>query len=236
MQRNKKPVSLAKLNIKPVLVDDPYEIAAKVVVLKNVSTTPLDGMYHQGRLDAVQYEAGNKFQRIFEREMIGGARAIDYSMERVDGGRLADPLSDSLLQAHRDLMVAANAAGIVGYQILRAVIGEGISIRRLIKERPSLCMGLEGRRAEGYVGGRLVEALDAIVDAWGMTARGKRKASTKEHSLFSHEATSGAQVEYVVGKLGHLVPVEKQPKREEQAPQKVMKKNRKPRDKALAKV
>jgi hypothetical protein len=98
----------------------------------------------------------------------------------------------------------------VGYQILRAVVGEGQTIRH-VAQFSGLTFGLEGRRAEGYVGGRIVEALDVLVALWGMTGQGRKYKARSEHKLASHETTTGPQVEFVVGRFGELVPAEKAP-------------------------
>jgi hypothetical protein len=212
-RRRRKPVTLApggegRLLLRPVEVDDPYETSAKLVVMKNVRCTPIDQMLHQGRIDTVQHQAANRFQRLCEMEMIGSSGAIDYGRARVDGGQIAQTVTMRTIEAHSEMVDVYRAIGEIGYRILWTVLAEGLPIRRLVVERPGLAFGMSGKRAEGYVSGRIVEALDMLVSYWGMIAEGSQRRSGQRLRV-SRETVTGPATEWTVGRYGHLEPVEK---------------------------
>ena len=214
-RRKPKPVSLApvpSLDAHRALVfaevPDPYEPGRRVVVAKNVLAHPAELLYANGRIDDAQRMAGVKVMSLYERAEIGGSAAIDYGRVRVDGGILADPLAEAVHEARRALLGVRQAVGVGGYAILMPVMGEGIHVHRLIRERPALARGLSGKRAEGYITGRLREALDDLVKHWGLIAVGHRgsKRVRAERDL----AITGPTTEWEIGgRFGDLRPVVK---------------------------
>lgn len=213
MTRRRKPaVTLAvapslspNREIALVEVPDPYEAGRRRVVARNLLSHPSSWMYARGMLDDAQHAASLRIMQLYEQAEIGGSRGIDYSRVRVDGGQLADPLAEDVYGARRALVGVRRATGETGYVIVMAVMGEGVTIERLARERPSLSRGLTGKRAEGYISGRLREALDDLVRHWGMVAVGRKRARLR----VDREANvTGPQAEWTIGgRFGDLEPV-----------------------------
>jgi hypothetical protein len=198
---------VAALNRQLTLVDvpDPFEPGRKVAVLKNVSVHPAESMLSRGYIDAAQHAAAGTLRRLYEQAEIGGSAAIDYSRVRVDGGILADPLAEETYAARRALIAARRAVGEMGWAILSPIMGEGISIEQVARDRPALSRGLKGKRAEGYISGRLREALDDLVKHWGLIAHGGlKRRMVSERDM----AVTGPQAEWTTGgRFGDLEAV-----------------------------
>ena len=205
----------------PVQVADPYSPSQQTVAVKNIRVNPLDWMYHRGRIDDAQFAAGNRFRSYYEQGEIGASGAIDYSRTKVDGGKLQEPLTEAVYAARRSLAMARQATGSVGYALLVAVVGEGINVGQIGRLRPSLCHGLRGERAEGYVSGRLREALDALVAQWGLVAVGQARCRVRSARDL---AVSGPTAEWEVGYDPHkgatLVEMSRRPVRVSPPPRK----------------
>jgi hypothetical protein len=162
------------------LVDDPLESGAKLPVRRNVAEHPLTYLRAKGRLDGegslptrdrdgireIRFEAGSRFRMYYERAGIGGARAIDYSRVKVDCSTMADPLTEHVQAAYDWLNAVAHKdskVGAIGYAILVAICGDGLSIAKAAEKFEGM-NGLTGRRLEGWLSGRLIEALDALAE------------------------------------------------------------------------
>lgn len=193
-----------KLMVRPVEVEDPYEPGVTRVVMKNVRSTPIDQMYHQKRIDHAQHACAMRFQQLCEKAEIGPLQGIDYGKQRVDGGKVSEILTQVVVNARKELMEVPRVVGPVGYTILCAVVGRGESIRSFVGTHPAYLYGLEGRRAEGFVSGKIVEALDALIEHWGMSAKSRRwRAPVRGARDLS---ITGPITEYEVGRYGDLVP------------------------------
>lgn len=155
---------------------DVYEPHKTQRVVRNMREHALSYLEHQGRITPDQKLAGDTFRRHYECAMLGAARAIDYTRIRVDGGVVAEPLTERMQEAHRWLSEAAKIPGVgqVGYQLLVNVAGEGQFVSEVARRwEGSHAPG--SARAEGYIMGRLCEALDEISKHFGMVAVGKAK-------------------------------------------------------------
>lgn len=147
------------------VVDDPYAPGLKMVAVTNLAEHPLEMMLARSRLDRPLYEAGVRFRRIYEAAAIGPGRGIDPAHIKVDGGRVGDPLSDSVVHAQFELKRLAQQLGPIGERIVSAVAGQGITISELAERWP----GPEASRQKlDYLGMRLKEALDLLAsEVWG---------------------------------------------------------------------
>lgn len=198
------------------IVDDPYEPGAKLPVVRNVSEHPLTYLHARGRLHgaasmasrdsdgvaAMRFDAGTRFRSHYERAIIGGAQAIDYSRVKVDGGQMSEPLSETVQASHAWLNdVAKSNVGAIGYAVLVAICGEGKTLP-VVALKFEGSIGLTGRRAEGYVSGRLIEALDALAQHLGLDAR-PGKASTMKAS--GEITITGPGIEWEVGRFGQMI-------------------------------
>lgn len=149
------------------VVDDPLamEPGTKMVAITNLAEHPLEMMLARRRLDQPLYEAGVRFRRIYEAAEIGPGRGIDPGHIKVDGGRLGDPLSDSVVHAQFELKRLAQQLGPIGERIVSAVAGRGMTISELAQRWPS---PEALRKRLDYLDMRFKEALDFLAEeVWG---------------------------------------------------------------------
>lgn len=174
--RKPKPVTLATSAQQVIVlseVQDVYESTKKVKVATNAREHSLTYMHHLGRLTDEQLIAGNLFRRHYEAATVGGVTGLDYSRIRVDGGVVAEPLTERMQDAHRWLREASKIPGIgpVGFSLLQRVAGDGEGIASVARSWPHSKASVQ--RMEGYISGRLTECLDMLVEYYGLVAKGR---------------------------------------------------------------
>jgi hypothetical protein len=159
-----------------VVVDDPLEAGAKLKVSRNLREHPLHILHHNGRLDDAQLIAGELFRRQWEAAAVAGAMSAgDLSKIKVDGGgRRAGEISNRSADAIGWLnkVVRYEGVGKVGFSVLVQICGEG----RGIAETTAVWEGahvVAGARGAGFVLGRLIEALDGLIEGEGEWMRKK---------------------------------------------------------------
>jgi hypothetical protein len=139
-------------------VDDPFEEGAKILVLRNLRDDPLAAMWKANQIDHCQFTAGRRWQEAYEQAEIGGARAIDYSATKVDGGKIPQPtVSDAQAKALSDLTRARNELGPYSWSIVFDVLGCHMTITQCCDKR---MMGSERERIA--IGHRFRTALDEM--------------------------------------------------------------------------
>lgn len=156
---NRIPSLLHNAIVTTIEVDnpDPEQVGDKIVAYRTLRRDPLAWMHAHKHINDAQYQAGRAWQRDWE-TVEQGARAIDPTKEAVDGGRLAEPLSDRRLKASDSL------AGVAGLFSTRP------DDKRILHAFLALGMGIEqiglvyfGRYGAGYVR-RLSERLKGILE------------------------------------------------------------------------
>lgn len=172
LQRNNKAEKIhdrmtADLPINSVvsisIVPDPYSnTGEKIKVLRSIRDDPLASMYHHGRINDAQLEAGRKWQKLHELSTIGAISAIDPTKEAVDGGQLRDPITDHQIKAFRALADAYKELGAFGGRLIFDVLADGMTLAKAAASR-----GLNGQRATLYVGRRFIECLETLAVHWG---------------------------------------------------------------------
>ncbi|MFG1184382.1 hypothetical protein [Xanthobacter aminoxidans] len=185
-------------------VPDPWEPGARISVPCNTRESPIEHMAARKRIDAAQKAAADRYRAVYERAQLGPLRAMDPAKEKLDGGGSGDAFSDGMLDAARELAATNRSVGRVAAALLIDVVGEGVTLDEMAKRYPHL----QDKRAQGYVTGRLIEALDQLVDRWGLIAEGQLKPQARGSGPIS---ISGPQVEHdlvrparAVDKLMHL--------------------------------
>lgn len=138
----------------------------------NVRESPLGYLAAKKLLTDAQLRAASKFRQLWEAAGTS-VRAMDYSIDPVDGGGIADPISERQMNAHfelRNLTVSrsgrAAPISVRHYEILRRVIGEGTDI-------PSLATT---RSERDVITAYLKHALEDLASYWGFQSE-QRKAS-----------------------------------------------------------
>lgn len=174
-------------------IDDPLEPGRRYKAEANVRESAIDHMYSRGRLNRAQADAGDRFRKLFERAAIGNSRAIDPAKEFVDGGSIGDPLSDDLISATKDLEKAMQAAGLTGSRVLRMIVETG-SIEKAASQYAKMGGIVSGRRAEGYITGTLVDALDSLVALWRMEGKGIPKISEGSYRRYDPQSPEESRV------------------------------------------
>lgn len=83
----------------------------KVTAVRSIRTDPLAAVKAQGVIDEVQFLAGQMWSWSYMRLEIGTVRSIDPAKGKVDGGRIADPLTEVSRRALADQRRARLALG-----------------------------------------------------------------------------------------------------------------------------
>lgn len=148
--------------VAPAVVDDPYEPGAKLRALRSIRDDPLAGMHSRDQIDHAQFIAGREWQKYHEHSEIGGISAIDPTKEAVDGGRMADPLSERYSKAVAKMTAADAVLGFQGSFLVRQVLGQRKSIQEV-----SMALGLTSQREFNYMSRRFRECLESLAKHWG---------------------------------------------------------------------
>jgi hypothetical protein len=145
-------------DVAPINVADPYEAGATITVMRSLRDDPLGAMHAAGQLDECQYLAGRYWQKAYELAEIGGARAIDYSQDRVDGGKIPEPtISDTQARAFRDLSSARKSLGDYGSSVVYDILARGMTVKECATRR------MMTREIElNFIGRRFRECLDTM--------------------------------------------------------------------------
>lgn len=206
------------------VIPDPLEAGQRYTARVNVRESAIAHMASRGRINTAQEAAGERFRKLWEQAGIGNNRAMDPAKEFVDGGTLGDPLSDELVKASLELAKAMQALGQVGCRILIGIVGEGKRIEDVAAEWSKGGGPVTGRRAEGYVTGTMVDALNALVAHWRLEAEGVpandaawylrngMKIEVRDDIRASGPITvTGPAREVTIGRFGEAVVIEKRP-------------------------
>ena len=166
-QRKRKPslVPLPMLGIElgTRIIENPYDGERESVVV-NLRESPLDRWRAHDDIDGAQLAAGERFRACWERAGIGGAKAFDWTREFVDGGKIHEPLTDTVRRAAKRLGEAALALGQRDYYLVTQVIGQRVFPSAMTSNRDE---------AE-YISRRVRDALHELAKLWGMIAEGRR--------------------------------------------------------------
>lgn len=136
----------------------------------NVRESALAHMASRGRLDSAQAAAGERLRKLYEQAAIGAAKSVNLEGRSGGGG---EGITDTAVRASRELNRALAAVGQVGAAFLVAIVGEGRLIEDVAKSWSRAGGIVSGRRAEGFVVGRLLEAIDELVGHWRLIGRGE---------------------------------------------------------------
>lgn len=167
-----------------VHVHDPFELAEVMdgkrnpkdakprAKLTNLRDDPVGLLHRRNQVSDLQLAGARYWQAQHDAAAIGGARGIDPSREKVDGGKLADPNTDARLAAMKALARIDARLGQEGATLVRRVLGEAMEIQKV-----AAMTGETSERGRKYVGLRFRECLDTIVDAVGLQAEGAHRCT-----------------------------------------------------------
>jgi hypothetical protein len=132
---NKVHERIAALPVNAVVaravVDDPYEKGAHITVLRSLRDDPLARLLARKQIAQHQYEAGRAWQRDYEASEIGNVRGIDTTREAVDGGRMAEPLTEARQRAAKRINGALDFIGTDGMKILEDVLARRMTMKEV---------------------------------------------------------------------------------------------------------
>lgn len=203
------------------MVDDPLEAGQRYAAKVNVRESSIDHMHSRGRIDASQKLAGDRFRKLWEMAAVGKNQAMDTTKEPVDGGGIGDPISDDLVKASQELARVMRALGATGSQLLISLVGEGKLIGEVAAKWSQAGGVVRGDRAEGYITGRMVEALDDLVRFWKLESspiipetdqfylRNGEQVKVRDDIRASSEGWTGPATELSVGRFGDIVETQK---------------------------
>ncbi len=154
--------------IAEVDVDDPFATkpGEKIRVLRQMRNDPLARLHSHRQIDEAQYSAGRAFQHDWE-VAERGARAIDPTRERVDGGRLPEPLSDAQGRARKRLIEIERVLGRTMHRVTHAVLVDGMSMETMAQR----LFNREGEVVVKYYGRLFRDALDVLAGEYGLAGR-----------------------------------------------------------------
>lgn len=163
---DRRAKELTHRDVAPIDVEDPFEKGAQITVLRSLRDDPLGAMHAAGQVDNVQYLAGRYWQKAYELAEIGGARAIDYTRTKVDGGQIPQPtISDAQAKALADLSRARKALGDYGASLTHDVLACHMTIRESAQRR---MMNSEAELK--FIGKRFRECLDTVAVVVGLAS------------------------------------------------------------------
>ncbi len=158
-------------------VKGPYSGEAESVRV-NIRHDVLEHMHARRGISDAEKAAGDRFVQLCEMASIGGARAVDYSRTPVDGGGIADTLSEQVMRAAKDLAQVRNCLGETGMRILEMVLVSGLTLRQVAATNAYETVKWKRKRSEQYIGRRFKEALADLALLWAAHGRKRGKMSS----------------------------------------------------------
>jgi hypothetical protein len=173
MARHKKrPVSLAgpKVHLATVQNPDwradldgekafPRDIQAAV----NLKESAIETLFARKFLSKSQKQAADRFRELWE-SAGGKSSSLDYTQDRVDGGR-GDPVT-SKLAALQELSRARAYLGMRGYETVEAICGQGKALTDLAPHKRERLTMADNLRAD----------LDDLGGMWGYQTKQRHRA------------------------------------------------------------
>lgn len=146
----------------------------KIKAARNLRESTFSALKGRGVIDGPQVSAALKFLRHYE-ALGGGAQAMDYTREPVDGGGVTDPISNRKIDAGNILEDARKHIGSRPYSIVERIIGEGYTIAQISKDHRERTTNAD----------YLKHALDDLAALWGINQKNKKPGTAHVRSLAS---------------------------------------------------
>ena len=168
-----KPKVTAGAGFIMIEIDNPLYQAAhdgksanprKIQAAYNYRESYVGFLFGKGTISEADKRAGDRVRQAFETMGGAGAQAIDYSRTKVDGGKIADPISVRQLEAGATLREVHQRLGPEGHDLVIKLCGEC----RWPKD-----LSPSGER-QRYYSMRLRECLETLAIHWGFRS-GKMK-------------------------------------------------------------
>lgn len=132
---------------------------------RNAHESPIEWLYDRAQIDDAQKMAADRFRAIWESMGGKGASSIDFSKDIVDGGRGAQDITASQINAGQELRRCFVLLKARDYSLVSKICGEGrtlVEIAETPRARNSALISLQG-------------ALSSLAAMWNLKTR--RRAS-----------------------------------------------------------
>lgn len=168
----------------------------KPIVVYASKRDVIAGMYARGQIDKAMYLGAIEYAGTFERAMALSVRGVDTSAPVVSGGSgndMVDTVAEAVRRLARLEARIRNDHGRAGVNLVRDVLGDGLTIERSAKRR-----GGGGRQAAEWCGGTLRRCMEVLAEACGHAVRGayrnrQRQEERRERDRKRQEARDRAQ-------------------------------------------
>jgi len=125
---------------------------------KNTKESAVETLFARGFLAKAQKEAADRFRGHWE-EAGGTVASLDYTLDRVDGGK-GDPIAVRIAAA-QELDRVRRLIGLRGYEVLKLVCGEGRALTEISPHKRDRLTMADNLRAD----------LDDLAVMWGIQVR-----------------------------------------------------------------
>lgn len=166
-RRTETPKVTAHSDVRRVEVENPYfnqdhkegatnpkRIGADI----NVKESAVETLFARRFLGFSQKRAADKFRELWE-SAGGKASSIDYTLDRVDGGR-SDPITSRLMAA-QEMKRCRDLLGARGFETVQSVCAEGKALTDITPHKRERLTMADNLRAD----------LDDLAAMWGMQTR-----------------------------------------------------------------
>lgn len=154
----------SNVHVAEAIVDDPYPLRPgdALLMFKNVRNDPLERLKQRGDINDAQFRAGKAYERDLELAEIGSVKAIDPTKEAVDGGCLAEPLSDLQRRALERLRQAGQDLGLFAESVVRGCLASNATPAQLAVQ-----LGFTTKREQLHYGWAFRLALEYLARLYG---------------------------------------------------------------------
>lgn len=152
--------------VRAVRVPDPFEAGATITVIRSDRDDVLARLHAWGCVDDAQLVAGRILQGHYECGAIGGIKSMDPAKVYVDGGQMAEPLTESVQRAMAEIRRLEGKLGSKGAGLARDVLMRGYNLRECAEIRG--CYTAGQREAIKY---RFREVMETVVEELGLVTK-----------------------------------------------------------------
>lgn len=161
-------------------VDDPYGIEEsadigprgevrsigrpQVQVIRSLRDDTVSALYAAQQITRIQRDAGHRWEGWFHLSEVGPIKAIDWIKDKVDGGRMAEPIAGRALYGQEMLQECRKALGHEGDRLVRDILG----VQRMSLRQAAEARGVGNEAGRKYIGRRFRECLDSIAKVAGL--------------------------------------------------------------------
>lgn len=135
----------------------------KVGAIINAADNPIAIMHKKGHITDAQKRAADKFYQCYIVSLGSSNMGLDYRRQKVDGGRFGSHAMIKPISAQQELLHAKSVLGVVWYDLVVMVAGQGVTIAR----------GFKNKREQNIQAHNLRECLNVLAELWGYAPQKK---------------------------------------------------------------